>query len=89
MWFLKDKRPKYKEQYPSATVGDSAKQLAAAWSVMTEDQKAPYRLKYARDHERYEREMASYRLKRSQAKREDEEGEEEEEEVEEEYSEED
>ena len=61
MWFLKDKRPKYKEQFPSATVGDSAKQLAAAWSVMTEEQKAPYKLKYKKDHERYEQEMAEYK----------------------------
>lgn len=86
MWFLKDKRPKYKEQYPSATVGDSARQLAAAWSVMTDDQKAPYKMKYKKDHERYEREMSEYKSKGDvQAVG----GEEEEEEEDEEYSDED
>lgn len=80
-WFAADKRPKLKEQNPSATVGDIAKQLGAAWKIMTTDQKAPYEKKAKEDRKRYDREMEEYRgkLGSAQAVRRDDDEEEEEE----------
>ena len=62
MWFAKDMRPKFKEDNPGATVGETAKQLGAMWQEMEEPAKAPYIVKQKKDRERYEKEMASYRM---------------------------
>jgi hypothetical protein len=56
-----DKRPKLKQQNPGATVGEIAKQLGAAWKVMTDVQKKPYEEKAAELREKYTMEMAAYR----------------------------
>ena len=42
MYFLMEKRPKLREEYATATVGDLAKMLGAAWCIMSHDQNAPY-----------------------------------------------
>ena len=60
-FFCGDKRPKLKEQNPQATVGDIAKQLGAAWKIMTPEQKAPYEKQSKDDRKRYERDMERYR----------------------------
>ena len=75
MFFSQDKRPKLREQTPSATVGDMAKQLGAAWKIMTPEQKAPYEAQAKKDRERYEVEMVQYR--KGEYNREEEEEEEE------------
>ena len=61
MFFSSDKRSKLREQTPSASVGDIAKQLGAAWKIMTADQKAPYEKQAKKDRERYERDMELFR----------------------------
>lgn len=61
MFFSQDKRPKLREQNPGASVGDLAKQLGAAWKVMTDDQKAPYEKQAKKDRARYEADMELYR----------------------------
>lgn len=83
MFFCQEKRPKLKEQNPSATVGELAKQLGAAWKIMTEAQKKPYEQSAQKDRERYEASMAEYKEKKSSAVEYDDEDEEEEEEEEE------
>ena len=60
-FFCGEKRPKLKEQNPQATVGEIAKQLGAAWKIMTPEQKAPYEQQSKDDRKRYEREMELYR----------------------------
>ena len=61
MFFSSAKRPKLREQNPSASVGEIAKQLGAAWKIMTAEQKAPYDEQTKKDRERYEHEMELYR----------------------------
>lgn len=61
MFFCSKNRPKLKEKHPSATVGELAKQLGAAWKLMTDDQKKPFEEMHRQDRIRYEREMESYR----------------------------
>lgn len=60
-WFSGEKRPKLKEQNPQATIGEIAKQLGAAWKIMTAEQKAPYEQQSKDDRKRYERQMEQYR----------------------------
>ena len=60
-FFCGEKRPKLKEQNPQATVGEIAKQLGAAWKIMTPEQKAPYEKQSKDDRKRYERDMEKYR----------------------------
>ena len=62
MWFAKDMRPKCKEDNPGATVGETAKLLGAMWQDMEEPAKAQYVEQQKKDRERYEREMAAYRM---------------------------
>ena len=61
MFFSSAKRPKLREQNPTASIGDIAKQLGAAWKIMTADQKAPYEEAAKKDRKRYEEEMEQYR----------------------------
>lgn len=60
-FFAADKRPKLKVQNPGATVGEIAKQLGAAWKIMTAKQKEPYETQNKGDRVRYERQMAAFR----------------------------
>ena len=59
--FGSDKRPKMKQQNPGATVGEIAKQLGAAWKVMTPEQRQPYEDEAKKLREKYNSEMAAYR----------------------------
>ena len=61
MFFSRAKRPKLREQTPGASVGELAKQLGAAWKIMTPEQKVPYEKEAREDRVRYEREMEQYR----------------------------
>ena len=61
MFFSSAKRPKLREQNPSAGIGDIAKQLGAAWKIMTPEQKAPYEETAKKDRKRYEQEMELFR----------------------------
>lgn len=61
MFFSSAKRPKLREQNPSAGIGDIAKQLGAAWKIMTPEQKAPYEEAAKKDRKRYEQEMELFR----------------------------
>lgn len=61
MFFSSAKRPKLREQNPSASIGDIAKQLGAAWKIMTPEQKAPYEEAAKKDRKRYEQEMELFR----------------------------
>lgn len=78
-WFAGDKRPKLKEQSPGATVGEIAKQLGAAWKIMTKEQKYPYEESARKDRGRYETQIKAYRSKKTNAVPEEDEEEEEEE----------
>jgi len=49
------------EQHPGATVGDIAKQLGAAWKIMTKEQKKPYEQRAEKDRARYLQQMSTYR----------------------------
>ena len=86
MHFCGDKRPKLREKHPSATVGDLAKKLGAAWKVMNEEQKRPYEELARKDRDRYDDEMQAWRERKgvAAAANDDDEDEEEEEEEEEE-----
>ena len=79
MFFSQAKRPKLREQNPSASVGDIAKQLGAAWKIMTAEQKKPYEDQAKKDRERYDSEMEQYKKGEQAATSPDEEGSEEEE----------
>ena len=93
MLFCGDKRPKLKQQNPSAGVGDLAKLLGAEWKTLSSAQKAPYEEKAMKDKERYKAQMEAYKKPKPQQRKnkheEDEEDEEEEEDVEEEEEEDD
>ena len=68
-----------KEQNPSASVGDIAKELGKAWKIMSEDQKEPYEKKARKDRERYEVQKEEYRKQDFHGQNDEEEEEEDEE----------
>lgn len=53
MFFSNMKRPKLKQEDPNANIAELAKQLGAAWKVMTKEQKAPYDEMAKKDKQRY------------------------------------
>ena len=57
--FCADERPKVREANPSYSVGDVAKELGKSWAQVTD--KSKYEALAAKDKQRYEDEMASYR----------------------------
>ena len=67
MFFCQDKRPKLKEQNPNATVGELAKQLGAAWKILTVEQKKPFEESAQRDRERYARAKEGFQAKKASA----------------------
>lgn len=79
MFFCQENRPKLKEQNPSATVGELAKQLGAAWQAVSEEQKAPFQKAAEKDRERYARAKDEYQAKQSSGMIDDEDDEEDEE----------
>ena len=62
-----------KEQNPSATVGEIAKQLGAAWKIMTKEQKSPYEESARKDRLRYDTAVTAFRSKKKAALPEEEE----------------
>ena len=63
MHFCAEKRPKLREENPKASVGDLAKQLGAAWKIMTVVQKKPYEELAQKDRDRYDDDMQVWREK--------------------------
>ncbi len=61
MFFSQAKRPKLRETTPNATIGEIAKQLGAAWKIMTTDQRKPYEERAKKDRARYEQQMELFR----------------------------
>ena len=79
MFFCSAKRPEFKKENPSASVGELAKLLGAAWNALSTDARKPYDAKAKEDQKRYREEKELY--DRGEYGREDEdEGNEEEEE---------
>lgn len=58
--FCSEKRPKLKEDNPTATVGGMAKLLSSTWKEMSTDQRRPYEHLAERDKERYEQQKQAY-----------------------------
>jgi len=67
MFFCQNKRPKLKEQNPNATVGELAKQLGAAWKILTKEQRQPFEDSAQRDRERYALAKEGYQAKKASA----------------------
>ncbi len=67
MFFCQENRPKLKEQNPSATVGELAKQLGAAWQSVSVEQKAKFQKAADKDKERYAQAKEEYFSKQSAA----------------------
>lgn len=78
MFFCQAKRPELRKKQPSATVGELAKQLGAAWKRLSEYQKVPFEEKAKEDRARYDRDMKEYKSKKATVQDEEEEEEEEE-----------
>ncbi|PSC71969.1 non-histone chromosomal 6 [Micractinium conductrix] len=60
MFFASDKRKELKKDQPTLTLGEVGKATGAAWSELTEKDKAPYVKKAEADKVRYEKEKAAY-----------------------------
>ena len=58
--FCSEKRPKLKQDNPTATVGGMAKQLSMTWKEMTLEERRPYEHLAERDKERYEQQKQAY-----------------------------
>ena len=71
MFFCSAKRPEFKKKNPSASVGDLAKLLGAAWNKLSADDRKPYEAKAKEDQQRYKEEKEAY--SRGEFGREDEE----------------
>ncbi len=61
MFFSQVKRPKLRETNPGAGIGEIAKQLGAAWKIMTPEQKKPYEEMAKKDRKRYDEQMEAFR----------------------------
>jgi len=61
MWFSKERRPKIKEENPTATFGDLGRLIGEAWRGMSEEDKKPFLKKAEVDKERYKEQMANYK----------------------------
>ena len=71
MFFCSAMRPEFKKENPSASVGDLAKLLGAAWNDLSADDRKPYEAKAKEDQKRYKEEKEAYA--RGEYSREDEE----------------
>ena len=70
MFFCSAKRPEFKKENPSASVGDLAKLLGAAWNALSTDARKPFDTKAKEDQKRYKEEKEAY--ERGELNREDE-----------------
>lgn len=71
MFFCSAKRPEFKKDNPSASVGELAKLLGAAWNALSPEGRKPYEAKAKEDQKRYKEEKEAYT--RGEYSREDEE----------------
>lgn len=60
MFFCSAKRPEFKKDNPSASVGELAKLLGAAWNALSADAKKPFEAKAKEDQKRYREEKEAY-----------------------------
>lgn len=60
MFFCSAKRPEFKKENQSASVGELAKLLGAAWNQLTPDERKPYEAKAKEDQKRYKEEKEAY-----------------------------
>jgi len=60
MFFANDQREKVREDNPGIAFGAVGKELGERWKALTDEQKAPYEAKAAKDKKRYEEEKANY-----------------------------
>ena len=60
MFFCSAKRPEFKKKNPSASVGELAKLLGAAWNALSPEEKKPYDAKAKEDQKRYKEEKEAY-----------------------------
>ncbi|KAM9476531.1 high mobility group protein B2a [Clarias gariepinus] len=65
--FCSDHRPKVKSENPGFTIGDVAKKLGEQWSKLTAKDKSPYEQKALKLKEKYEKDVAAYRVKGGKA----------------------
>lgn len=63
MWFCKDKRAEVKEKHPSWGVAEIGKEMGAQWKAISDKDKKKYEEQAAKDKERYEKDMKSYKPK--------------------------
>ena len=60
MFFCSAKRPELKQEYPSASVGELAKKLGAAWNELSAEDRKPFEVKAKEDQKRYKEEKEAY-----------------------------
>ena len=60
MFFCSAMRPEFKEKNPSASIGELAKKLGAAWNELSTDDRKPYEAKAKADQKRYKEEKEAY-----------------------------
>lgn len=60
--FCSDKRPEVKALYPGSGIGDIAKKLGEMWNNTSSEDKLPFEKKASKLKEKYEKEVAEYRL---------------------------
>jgi len=59
MIYVNQKRPEFKEKHPDAKLGELTKIIAAAWKLLTPDQKKEFEDIAAKDKQRYADEKAA------------------------------
>lgn len=65
--FSGERRPQLKKDNPETAFGDLTKMVAAEWNSMSDEQKASYVEKAAKDKVRYEAEKQEYEAKTKQS----------------------
>jgi high mobility group protein B3 len=61
--FCSEFRPKIKSTNPGISIGDVAKKLGEMWNNLSDSEKQPYITKAAKLKEKYEKDVADYKLK--------------------------
>lgn len=59
--FCSEYRPTVKSEYPSLSIGETAKKLGELWSKQSINDRAPFEQKAIKLREKYEKEVAAYR----------------------------
>eukprot|EP00980_Cylindrotheca_fusiformis_P004799 scaffold1028_cov135-Cylindrotheca_fusiformis.AAC.9 len=63
MFFSNELRPKLKEEQPDLSFTEIGKEIGARFRALTDEEKKPYEKQAAKDKERYQDELASYKTK--------------------------